>query len=85
MGDKTIYISLSELNNPQTRIMELIDVWVHQEKTPIPLKEVIKQMEKKGIDKNTTIYSLKILVKNGYIRRSLVISNKTSFVQLRRI
>lgn len=83
MGD--IYISLSELSEPQTKIMELIDVWVHQKKIPIPLKEVIKQMEEKGVKKDTTIYSLKILVKDGWIRRSLEISNKTSFVQLKRI
>lgn len=85
MSDKTIYISLSELSDPQTRIMELIDVWVHQKKTPIPLKEVIKQMQDTGVQKDTTIYSLKILVQNGYIRRSFAISNKTFFVQLRRV
>lgn len=82
---KTVYVSLSELNEPQTKIMEYIDVWAHQKKTPIPLKEVIANMTKKAIKKETTIYSLKILRQKGFIRPAEIISNRTFYVQLRRV
>lgn len=65
--------------------MKFVDFWVHEKKTPIPLKEIIIAMTKENIDKNTTIYSLKILLKKKYIRRAVTISNKTTFVQLRRV
>jgi len=65
--------------------MYIIDDWVHRKKTPIPLKTVITEMDKLKVNKDTTVYSLKILVKKGYIRRAYTISNKTFFVQLRRV
>ena len=82
---KTKYTNLTEINEAQTMIMKFIDLWVHREKTTVPLKEIIAEMTIQNIDKNTTIYSLKILLKKGYIRRSSEISNKTKFVQLRRV
>lgn len=82
---KTVYTSFSEVNEPQTNIMRFVDRWVHEKKTPIPLKEIIMNMKIEGIEKDTIIYSLKILLKKGYIRRAVTISNKTTFVQLRRV
>lgn len=82
---KTTYDSLSEISNSQMSVMEFVQWWVHEKKTPIPLKEIIISMKDKGMGKDTTIYSLKILVQDGYIRRAYTISNKTSFVQLKRV
>ena len=84
---KTIYISLSELTEHQIEIMNFVEWWVHNKKKPTPLKEIFIKMAKKGLDKNSTIYSVKILLQKGYIRRSLDGggNSKTSFVQLRRI
>lgn len=82
---KTIYIKLSELSNLQEDIMKYIDIWVHTEKTPIPLREVIANMKHKGIKEQTTIKAIRVLLVKGYIRRSNEISNKTTFVQLRRV
>ena len=82
---KTIYVSISEISDLQGEIMTFIQTWVHQKKTPTPLKEIIANMENNGVNKNNTIYSLKILVQKGYIRRSNIISNKTFFVQLRTV
>ena len=79
----TLYINLSELGDLQEEVMKVIEEWVHVKKTPVPLKEVIAIMEIKGSKKKSTIYSLSILIKKGYIRRAYTISNKTSFVQLR--
>lgn len=82
---KTIYVNISEVNDPQTRIMRFVTYWVHEKKTPIPLKEIIEDMRKQGIERPTTIYSIKILLHKGYIRRAVTISNKSSYVQLKTI
>ena len=65
--------------------MEFIRDWVKEKKKTVPLKRIIQEMSKKGMKNETTIYSLKILIKKGYIRRSQMISNKTEFVQLRNV
>ncbi len=85
MNTKNTYINFSEIDELQTSIMKYVDLWVHTEKTPVPLTEVIKNMEFQGISKNTTIKATYVLLKKGYIRRSLTVSNKSSFVQLRRV
>jgi len=79
----TLYINLSELGDLQEEVMKVIEEWVHVKKTPVPLKEVIAEMVTQGVKKESTIYSLKILIQKGYIRRAYTISNKTYFVQLR--
>lgn len=82
---KTFYVSLAEVNELQTNIMAFVDLWVHEEKTPIPLKEIISKMEINGTKNFTTIKAINVLIKKGYIRRAYTISNKTTFVQLRRV
>lgn len=82
---KTIYTNLSEINDLQTAIMHFIADWVHIEKTPIPLKEIIEGMTLQGVHNFTTIKAIDVLLKKGYIRRAIVISNKSSFVQLRSV
>jgi len=65
--------------------MRFVDKWVHEQKTPIPLKEIITEMKNQEIPDFTTIKALNVLLKKGYIRRAVIISNTTSFVQLRGI
>lgn len=82
---KTTYTNLSELSDLQTSIMKFVDLWTHEKKTTTPLKEIIIHMNKNGVKHYTTIKAIQVLLKKGYIRRSFEISNKTSFVQLRRV
>ena len=84
MIKKTVWVSLSEINELQTKIMRLIDVWAHNNKTPIPLKLIKDKMKEEGIIEPTTIKALGVLLRKGYLRRANTISNKTYFVQLRR-
>ena len=81
----TTYTSLSELNDTQTKIMRYVSYWVNEKKTTVPLKEIIDNMIQEGIKKDTTVKALQVLLKKGYIRRAVVISNKSYFVQLRSI
>ena len=85
---KTIYTDINEIDSEQEKIMRVISDWVHKKKTPIPLKIIIKEMNKKNVKNATIIYSIKILVKNGYIRRAQGVNRgnrSTAFVQLRTV
>lgn len=82
---QTMYISLSEINELQKRIMKFVDFWVHEEKTTVPLKEIISNMKKQGVKQSTTINSINGLIKKGYIGREYTRTNKTRFVQYRTI
>lgn len=65
--------------------MKYIDEWVHTEKTPIPQKAILVNMFSKGEKNCTVVNALNGLLKLGYIRRAVVISNKSYYVMLRRI
>jgi len=83
---KTIYVTYGELNDLQREIMIFVQYWVKTKKTTVPLKEIIKSMNKKNKKTQTVIKSTRVLVLKGYIRRSLEInSRRTSFVQVRSI
>jgi len=58
---------------------------VSTEKTPIPQKEIIEEMKRRGRKVSTVVNALNGLLKLGYIRRGEIISNKTFYVQLRKI
>jgi hypothetical protein len=80
-----MYINLDEVNKLQTEIMNLIDEWVRTQKTPVPHKQILKSMKEQGIGFPTTVNALNSLLHKGYIRRAVMISNKTFYVQIRRI
>lgn len=82
---KTFYINLNDINELQTNIMDFVEVWVHTRKTPIPQREIIIAMKNAGIGDSTTVSALNVLLKKGYIRRAYTSSNKTTYVQLRKI
>lgn len=82
---KTRYADLYGVTRLQRRIMKFVDKWVHEEKTPIPQKEIVKAMKEAGTKDFTTVNSINSLLKKGYIRRAVTISNKTYYVQLRRV
>lgn len=81
----TIYESYNDLTAPQTCVMRYFDKWVHENKTPIPHKNILEEMSKQDIKAATTAYSLSILLQKGYIRRVYTTSNKSFYVMLRRV
>ena len=85
---KTVYKDLFipwEINELQTSVMRFIADRARIEKTPISLKEIIKAMEDRGVHNFTTIKIINVLLDKGYIRRAVIISNKSFFVQLRSV
>ena len=79
----TYYEDFVEINPLQTDIMKFIGIWVHEKKTPVPRKEIIKQLQSKGINMPTTRRAIYSLIRKGYIREAVMISNTTAYVQLR--
>ena len=82
---KTAYTNLYDITDLQQRIVKYIDYWVHVEKSPIPQKNIINEMESHGDNNRTVTNALNGLLRLGYIRRAMIISNKTFYVQLRRL
>lgn len=82
---ETVYVSLSDINELQTNIMKFVALWVHEKKTPVPRSEIIKSMQLKEVNMPTTRGALYSLIRKGYIREAVTISNKTSYVVLRTI
>jgi len=82
---QTVYVDFVDVNALQQDIMCFIEWWVHEKKTPIPLKAIIKKMKENKVKDFTTTNAINSLLRKGYIRRAIIISNTTSFVQLRRV
>lgn len=75
---------LEDLAPAHILTMRTISEWVKEEKTPISQAEVIKRtVNKHDIAAASVISALKVLLKKGYIRRAVITSNKTYYVQLR--
>ncbi len=81
----TLYTNLRDVNELQTNIMMFVDYWAKEEKTPIPQKAIVEKMKEGGIKAAATVYALKHLLKKKYLRRAYKVSNKTYYVQLRRV
>jgi len=79
------YTNISDINELQYNIMKYIGVWVHSEDTPISQVSIISEMTKQGSSKYTTINAINALLRKGYIRRGVVRSNSTFYVQIRTV
>lgn len=83
---KTQYKSFSYLSQQQATVMEFINAWTHEKKTPVPQKVIIEEMKSRGISVDAVRYSLEMLLSYGYIRRGWTEKqNTTEYVQLRGI
>jgi len=82
---RIVSVNLSGVNKLQKEIMLFVADWARTVKKPIPHSEIIKNMKQKGVKDFTTINAIHSLLKKGYIRRSIVISNKTFYTMLRSI
>lgn len=78
-------MQLDDINQFHFDIMKVIDTWSSKEKYPISRKFIITTIKKRGYGEPTIINALNSLMRKGYIRRAIGTSNKTYFVQLRRV
>ena len=89
MSRKSVYIDIDEstleVGALQIDIMLLVDVWVKSKRVPVPRQEIVEKMQTKGKSKDQIEHALNVLLRLGYIRKAITISNKTSYVQLRRV
>lgn len=83
---KTTYLNVSEINELQTKIMQFIQDWARDQKTPCPRQQIVLAMKKSSNTAGfTTVNAIEALIRKGYIRRATTFSNKTMYVQIRRI
>lgn len=81
----TDYVDLEVLTKTQLKIMEIVEKWVKTEKTPISKTRIMTEMKEQGEVESTVQYALLGLVRNNYLRKAIIVSNKAYFVQLRRV
>ena len=65
--------------------MRFVDVWVHEEKTPVPQKQIISKMAENGTKDFTAAGAIKTLLLKGYLRKTNGASHTVCYVQLRRV
>lgn len=81
---QTEYRSLHDLNDQQEKVMSFIISWVNEKKTPVPKKEIVKEMTLKGMKPSVIEWSLDVLLSKSYIRRGYTEKyNTTVYVQTR--
>lgn len=79
-------INIKDINELQYDIMVFVDLWVHEQKTPVPHRQIILMMKEKNHKDFTTVNAIASLLKKGYLRKAVAMSNRNrSYVQLRRV
>lgn len=67
----------------QLEALKIIKYWVETKKTPMPKKELFKKLVLADMSESTARHAIEALVKEGYIRRAVAVSNQTFYVLLR--
>lgn len=80
-----MYVNIDDINELQMDIMVFISAYVRTNKVPVPQRSIIEAMKSQGVKDFTTVWSLKALLRKGYLRTAISYSSKTSYVQLRTV
>ena len=59
------------ISKHQQVVLEIVKEWARTYRTPMPKKELIKRLILKDVSESTSREALRLLVKNGYMRRSV--------------
>jgi len=82
---KGFYINIDESTPAVAELIEdtmfLIDTWVKTVKTPIPKKKIRDEMRGKGKTDLQINYVINLLIKRGFIREAISVSNIIKYVQ----
>jgi hypothetical protein len=63
--------------------MHVINARNKLENDPIPLMEIVSKFEEDSVSKVAIKYSIRALIKKGYLRKSVVRSKGVCYIQLR--
>lgn len=84
--------SIGDIKKLQVDVMQVVDIWVHTVRTPVPQKEIIDRLEKKGAKSYSVVSALNTLMRKGYLKKVKIYAsvgnrdgNKTFYKQLRGI
>ena len=76
----------SDLVGIQIDIMLYIKWWANCQKTPVPQRNIIKNMELQGIKSYSSINALNALLEKGFVRRAYSEKqNRTYYVMIRNL
>jgi len=76
----------NEITNLQTRVFIFCKSWAEIEKTPVPQKEIVNQMETQGVSTSSCINAINSLLTKGFIRKAYHLKqSRTYYVLLRNI
>jgi hypothetical protein len=80
------HFPVRDINKLQYKIMVFVKGWCNTEKTPVPQKEIIKDMVCHGVKSFTALNAINALLTKGYIRRGYSEkANRTLYVMIRNI
>lgn len=71
------------ISETQLTALKIVKTWVEQEKTPMPKKELFKQLVLADMAESTARKAIEALLSEGYIRRAVTISNQSFYVLLK--
>ncbi len=81
--DKLKKLSNGGLSDAQIIALKAVKHWVDTKKTPMPKKELFKVLVLADMAESTARFAIAALVKEGYIRRAVAVSNQTFYVLLK--
>ena len=71
------------MNGLQVSIMHIVNARNKLENDPIPLTEIVSKLGEDPVSKVAIKYSIRALIKKGYLRKSVARSKSACYIQLR--
>ena len=72
-----------KMNTVQKSIVQIATDWGHSSRNcPVPLQKIVSELDE-PISKDMIKYSIRALIKQGYLRKSVVRSKTVSYILLR--
>jgi len=81
----TVYTDIPGITELQNGILDFVKDWVKTQKTPVPQKEILKKFVTGEVKDFTVIHAINALMRQQYLRRSFIISNKTFYTMMRTV
>jgi len=81
--EKISKLGEGKISATQKEALTAIRKWANTKKTPMPKKELFKALVLADMSESTARKAIEALVKNGYIRRAVAVSNQTFYVLLK--
>ena len=80
----TVYSEIDGLTDLQNKIMFFVKDWIKAEKTYVPRSEIFKYLKAETLpEKKSLEHAINTLIREGFLRRSAIVSNKSFYTMCR--